>query len=110
MKRYAMPILMAVGMLIMLGSLMTLAKSTSNSTSFENIHVWLVLLNAAAAVALFGVIGFNLIRLFIQYRRNVVGSRLTWRLVWTFGLLAIMPVVLVYYFSYQFISQGIDSW
>jgi len=110
MKRYAMPLLIAVGMLIMLGSLLTLAKSTSNAASFESLHVWLVLLNAVAAVVLFGVIGFNLIRLFIQYRRNVVGSRLTWRLVWTFGLLAIMPVVLVYYFSYQFISRGIDSW
>ncbi|MFI4921904.1 MAG: two-component sensor histidine kinase, partial [Gammaproteobacteria bacterium] len=110
MKRYAMPLLMAIGMLIMLGSLITLAKSTSNSASFESLHVWLVLLNAVAAVALFGVIGFNLVRLFIQYRRNEVGSRLTWRLVRTFGLLAIMPVVLVYYFSYQFISRGIDSW
>ena len=59
MKRYAMPLLMAIGMLIMLGSLITLAKSTSNSASFESLHVWLVLLNAAAAVALFGVISFN---------------------------------------------------
>ena len=110
MKRYAMPLLIAAGMLIMLGSLLTLAKSTSNSANFESLHVWLVLLNAVAAGVLFCVIGYNLIRLFIQYQRNAVGSRLTWRLVRTFGLLTIVPVVLVYYFSYQFISRGIDSW
>ncbi len=110
MKRYAMPLLITVGLLIMLASLLTLAQSTSNSASFESMHVWLVLLNVAAAVVLFLVIGFNLTRLIIQHRRNVPGSRLTLRLVWTFSLLAIVPVVLVYYFSFQFISRGIDSW
>jgi nitrogen fixation/metabolism regulation signal transduction histidine kinase len=105
-----MLILVMVGMLVMLASLITLAKSTSNSASFESMHLWLVYLNMAAAVLLFLVIAFNLTRLILQYRRNVAGSRLTLRLVWTFGLLAIVPVVLVYYFSYQFISRGIDSW
>jgi len=110
MKRYGMLLLLGVGMIIMLASLITLGKSTSNSANFESMHVWLVLLNAGAAVALFIVIGFNLTRLVLQRRRNVIGSRLTLRLVGTFGLLAIVPVVLVYYFSYQFISRGIDSW
>ena len=110
MKRYAMPIMIAAGMCIMLLSLILLAKSTSNSASFESIHVWLVLLNVIAAVVLLVVIGFNLARLVLQARRNVTGSRLTLRLVIMFGLLAIMPVVLVYYFSFQFISRGIDSW
>ena len=110
MKRYAMPLLFGAGMCIMLLSLMLLAKSTSNSAAFENVHVWLVLLNVVAAALLLGVIGFNLVRLVLQARRNVPGSRLTLRLVVTFGLLAIGPVVLVYIFSYQFISRGIDSW
>ena len=110
MKRYGMLLLVGAGMIVMLASLITLAKSTSNSASFESMHLWLVLLNVVAAVVLFGVIGFNLTRLILQHRRNVAGSRLTLRLVWTFGLLAIVPVVLVYYFSFQFISRGIDSW
>jgi len=80
MKRYAMPLIIVVGMLIMLASLITLAKSTQNSASFESMHVWLVLLNVAAFVALLAVFLFNLVRLIIQYRQNVVGSRLTARL------------------------------
>jgi len=110
MKRYAMPLLVGCGMLVMLASLITLAKSTSNSAAFESMHLWLVLLNVVAVVLLLGVLGYNLAHLVIQHRRNVAGSRLTWRLVRTFGLLAIVPVVIVYYFSYQFISRGIDSW
>src|SRR5579864_5508657 len=101
MKRYAMPLVIVAGMLVMLASLITLAKSTQNSASFESLHVWLVLL---------AVFLFNLVRLIIQYRQNVVGSRLTARLVTMFSLMAIAPVVVVYYFSYQFISHGIDSW
>jgi nitrogen fixation/metabolism regulation signal transduction histidine kinase len=110
MKRYGMVFLLGIGMIIMLASLITLGKSTSNSASFESMHVWLVFLNAGAAVALLAVIGFNLTRLLLQRSRNVAGSRLTLRLVGTFSLLAVVPVVLVYYFSYQFISRGIDSW
>jgi nitrogen fixation/metabolism regulation signal transduction histidine kinase len=110
MKRYGMLFLIGFGLIVMLGSLITLARSTSNSASFESMHVWLVFLNAGAALALFIIIGYNLTRLIMQRQRNVAGSRLTLRLVGTFSLLAIMPVVLVYYFSYQFISRGIDSW
>jgi nitrogen fixation/metabolism regulation signal transduction histidine kinase len=110
MKRFGMLFLVGVGVIIMLASLITLGKSTSNSADFESMHLWLVLLNAGAAIVLLVVIGFNLTRLLVQRSRNVAGSRLTLRLVGTFGLLAIVPVVLVYYFSYQFISRGIDSW
>ncbi len=105
-----MPIVIAAGMIVMLVSLILLSKSTQNSTDFDRLHVGLLLLNAIAVVVLLIVIGFNLFRLIRQYQRNVTGSRLTTRLVTMFVALAIVPVVLVYYFSIQFISRGIDSW
>ncbi|MGH8283542.1 MAG: ATP-binding protein [Gammaproteobacteria bacterium] len=110
MKRYAMPLVIAAGLVVMLLSLSLLSKSTSNSIAFEHLHGGLLLLNVIAVVVLLVVIGFNLLRLILQYRRNVTGSRLTTRLVVMFVMLAIVPVVLVYYFSIQFISRGIDSW
>lgn len=110
MKRYAMPLVIVAGMIVMLVSLILLSKSTQNSVDFDRLHVSLLLLNAIAVVVLLIVIGFNLTRLILQYRRNVTGSRLTTRLVAMFVALAIVPVVLVYYFSIQFISRGIDSW
>ena len=108
MKRFTMPLVIAAGMIVMLVSLILLSKSTQNSADFESMHVWLLLLNAVAAVALAIVIGVNIIRLILQYQRKVTGSRLTTRLVIMFVILAIVPVVLVYGFSIQFISRGID--
>ncbi len=110
MKRYLMPLAIAAGMIVMLVSLILLSKSTQNSMDFDRLHGGLLLLNAIAVGILLIIIGFNLVRLILQYRRNVIGSRLTTRLVVMFVALAIVPVVLVYYFSVQFISRGIDSW
>ena len=110
MKRYLMPSVIAAGMIVMLVSLILLSKSTQNSMDFDRLHGGLLLLNAIAVGILLIIIGFNLVRLVLQYRRNVIGSRLTTRLVVMFVALAIVPVVLVYYFSVQFISRGIDSW
>lgn len=110
MRRYVMPLVIVAGMLVMLVSLIFLSKSTQNSLDFDRLHVGLLLVNAIAVIVLVVVIGWNLVRLVLQYRRNVTGSRLTTRLVVMFVLLAIVPVVLVYYFSIQFISRGIDSW
>ncbi|MGH8402261.1 MAG: HAMP domain-containing protein, partial [Gammaproteobacteria bacterium] len=110
MKRFVMPLVIAAGLVVMLLSLTLLSKSTANSAAFEQLHGGLLLLNGIAVVVLLIVIGFNLVRLILQYRRNVTGSRLTTRLVVMFVMLAIVPVVLVYYFSIQFISRGIDSW
>ncbi len=110
MKRYLMPLVIAAGMVVMLFSLILLSKSTQNSLDFDRLHDGLLILNAIAVGVLLVIIGFNLVRLVLQYRRNVTGSRLTTRLVMMFVALAIVPVVLVYYFSVQFISRGIDSW
>ncbi|HEX5340700.1 MAG TPA: ATP-binding protein [Gammaproteobacteria bacterium] len=110
MKRYFVPLIIAAGILVMLMSLILLSRSTQNSAAFENEHLWLLLLNAVAALVLLVVIGYNLFRLIRQYRRNVTGSRLTTRLVVMFVVLAIAPVLLVYGFSIQFINRGIDSW
>ncbi|HKS93961.1 MAG TPA: two-component sensor histidine kinase, partial [Gammaproteobacteria bacterium] len=110
MRRYVVPLVIAAGMIVMLVSLLLLSKSTANSADFEQMHDGLLVVNAVAVLVLVAVIGWNLARLVLQYRRNVTGSRLTTRLVVMFVLLAIVPVVLVYYFSVQFISRGIDSW
>jgi nitrogen fixation/metabolism regulation signal transduction histidine kinase len=49
-------------------------------------------------------------RLFRDYRRHVPGSRLKGRTVAIFSALAVAPILVVYYFSLQFLNHGIDSW
>jgi len=56
------------------------------------------------------LIGVDVVRLVRQYRRAATGSRLTARLVGTFVIMALVPVVIVFYFSLGFLQRGIDSW
>ena len=52
----------------------------------------------------------NLARLLREYRTNVPGAKLKARIVGMFVGLAILPLLVVFYFSLQFINRGIDSW
>src|SRR6202522_941774 len=45
-----------------------------------------------------------------DFRRHVPGSRLKGRTVAIFSGLAVAPILVVYYFSLQFLNRGIDSW
>ncbi|WP_455375533.1 ATP-binding protein [Kaarinaea lacus] len=100
---------LAMGLFLVL-SLSLLSTATENSLQFGKMHLALVVINALGLIVLVGLIGVNFIRLIRNYNRNVVGSRLTARLVFIFVILAVAPVSVVYYFSLGFLQRGIDSW
>jgi nitrogen fixation/metabolism regulation signal transduction histidine kinase len=56
------------------------------------------------------LIGARLLRLIRAWRARTIGSRLEARMVWMFGALAITPILVLFYFSIEFINRGIDSW
>jgi nitrogen fixation/metabolism regulation signal transduction histidine kinase len=45
-----------------------------------------------------------------DYRLHVPGSRLTARTVSIFGALVVVPLLVIYLFSLEFLNRGIDSW
>lgn len=96
--------------LMLLLSLYLLTAATENSATFGRLYVWLLLLNGVVLVALVGLIGHNLWRLLRALRERQVGSRLTARLMALFVLLAVVPGLVVYSFSMQFLQSGVDSW
>ncbi|WP_455201529.1 ATP-binding protein [Kaarinaea lacus] len=100
---------LAMGLFLVL-SLTLLSTATQSSVQFGRLHLVLVVINALGVIVLVGLVGVNFIRLIRNYRRNVVGSRLTSRLVIVFVILAVAPVSVVYYFSLGFLQRGIDSW
>ena len=100
---------LVMGLFLVL-SLTMLSTATQSSVQFGRMHLVLVVINALGLIVLVGLIGVNFIRLIRNYRRNVVGSRLTSRLVIVFVILAVAPVSVVYYFSLGFLQRGIDSW
>lgn len=91
-------------------SLYLLSAATENSSRFGRLYLWLLLINGVVLVALSGLIINNLQRLVRSVRARETGSRLTLRLMALFVVLAVLPGLVVYGFSMQFLQRGVDSW
>jgi nitrogen fixation/metabolism regulation signal transduction histidine kinase len=86
-----------------------LALSTSGGLA-ERHFVWLFWVNVAVAVALLLVVGLAAIRLVTRLRRGKFGSRLLAKLAGIFALVGVVPGLLIYGVSYQFVTRSIDTW
>jgi len=102
------PILVFV--LLLLVSLVLMSNSTQGSAHFGQLYSVLLVINALGLIMLAGLIGWNLFTLLRQVARGQPGARLTIRMVAVFVILSVTPVLVVYYFSLQFLHRGIDSW
>ena len=109
-KRGVVAALVVIGIALWLTAAFLMAQSVQNSAQFSALHVWILLINAVGLIVLMVLIAGRLIRLVRAWRERAIGSRLEARMVWTFGALAIVPILVLYYFSVEFIDRGIDSW
>ena len=110
LKKALYALLGVSGVLLSLGALFLLSVTAQNSTEFDRLHNVLIAVNVAGALVLFVLLIGNLIRLLREYRENIPGARLKARMVGMFVGLAVLPLVIVFYFAVQYINRGIDSW
>ena len=101
---------LTVGGALMSILLFLLTSASENSASFAKYYGWLLGANALVAFALSGLVVALLWRLFSRYRTREFGSRLMTRLVMLFALVGILPGVVIYIVSVQFVSRSIESW
>ncbi len=87
-----------------------LVFATENGERFEAHYRWLLLANVALATLLGLVIVLALLRLFYRLRTRKFGSRLLLKLAGIFGLVGVIPGLLIYGVSYQFVSRSIETW
>ncbi len=87
-----------------------LSTASANTDFFSRNYPLLLGLNLALAVGLMLLIAVQLRILLRKLRDKVFGARLTLRLVVMFGLMAVLPGVLVYSVSVQFLTKSIESW
>ncbi len=97
-------------MALWLAALYLLASAAQNSAKFDRWLPWILLINISGLLTLFVLLAGKLTQLVRDYRRHAPGSRLKGRTVAIFSALAVAPILVVYYFSLQFINRGIDSW
>jgi nitrogen fixation/metabolism regulation signal transduction histidine kinase len=102
--------LTALIFLLMLATLVFMSNAINNSEDFSKLYSILLIVNALGLLAMVYLIGRNIKRLLEQLKEKRPGSRLTLRMVTTFVLLAIIPLLIVYWFSTDFIRRGIDNW
>jgi len=102
----ALVFMTGVGMVLLF--LLTLA--TRNRALYEQNFTWLVTVNVAVAGFLLLVIGWLAVRLFLRLKRGKFGSRLLIKLAGIIGLVGVLPGLLIYTVSYQFVSRSIESW
>lgn len=94
----------------MLASLVMMSQALQNSELFDRYYSVLLILNGLGLISLVVLILLNLKRLIRQFKNKIIGSRMTVRMVMLFTLLSVTPVLIVYYFSLDFLHRGIDSW
>jgi nitrogen fixation/metabolism regulation signal transduction histidine kinase len=109
-KRAAITAVGAIGVGLALIALFLLSWTPQNSEDYESLHITILLINIAGVVVLFILMVGNLAKLFSDYRNHVPGAKLKARMVGMFVGLAVLPLLVVFYFSIQFINSGIDSW
>ena len=102
----------AVAVLVGLGLVLVflLAQATNNRELYEQHYARLFGVNVVVAVGLALVILWGVYRLIARLRKGKFGSRLLIKLAAIFGLVGVLPGLLIYTVSYQFVSRSIESW
>ena len=87
-----------------------LTQATDNRELYERNYALLFGLNVAVAALLLGVVAWIALRLVLRVRQGRFGSRLLVKLAAIFALVGLMPGLMIYVVSYQFVSRSIESW
>lgn len=99
-------VMCAIGLVL----LFLLMQATNNRELYEQHYAWLFGLNVLVASALLLVLLWMAIRLAVRWRQRKFGSRLLLKLAAIFGLVGVVPGLLIYVVSFQFVSRSIESW
>ncbi len=98
--------MLALGLVLMF----LLTQATGNRELYERNYARLLVLNIVVAGLLLLVIGWIALRLLVRLRQGRFGSRLLVKLAAIFALVGLMPGLMIYVVSYQFVSRSIESW
>ena len=84
--------------------------SDSDSLASNIVFVLLINLNIILLVLLVFLVGRNLIKLFYERRRKLLGSHLRFRLVLAFVAISLFPAVLLFLIGVGFITKSVENW
>ena len=109
-KRRALPIAMAVIGTFALLLLVLLSIASSNTEFFDNYFIWLYAANVAIGIGLTLVILTLVITIAVRWHQGRFGTRLVAKLAMIFALVGVVPGLILYGVSLQFVSRSIETW
>ena len=109
-KRRALPTAMVLIGAFALLLLALLSTATSNTEFFDNYFIWLYAANVVIGICLTLVILILVIVITIRWRKGRFGTRLVAKLAMIFALVGIVPGLILYGVSLQFVSRSIETW
>ncbi len=109
-KRRALPIAMGLIGAFALLLLALLSIASSNTEFFDNYFIWLYAANVVIGVCLILVILTLVTVIAIRWRKGRFGTRLIAKLAMIFALVGVVPGLILYGVSLQFVSRSIETW
>ncbi|MBS3757754.1 MAG: HAMP domain-containing protein [Desulfobacterales bacterium] len=114
-KRRKRDIIIIVGVFALISVLSYITVQSFGSGSQippSNMVLMFILMNInmLLLILLFFLIFRNVIKLYYERRRRVAGSRLRTKLVAAFMGLTLLPTIVLFFFSIQFITTSIEFW
>jgi len=100
----------AVTFILIATLLVLLALSTQNPDQHSSLSEWIFPVSMVVLAGLVSLIIYNGLKAYRYLRSGKAGSRFALRLMVGFAILSILPVLVVSYFSMNFIGERIDGW
>ncbi|MFZ5573579.1 MAG: ATP-binding protein [Pseudomonadota bacterium] len=102
--------MIAVALVLGIALLSLLFLASSESSAFSDTLPTLFVVGSVLGVALLVLLGWRLWWLQKRIRRGVFGAKLTLKLMAMFGVVALLPGLIVYGASVFFLNRSIETW
>jgi nitrogen fixation/metabolism regulation signal transduction histidine kinase len=109
-RKKAIPIAIGAIGLFALFLLVLLSIASSNTEFFDKYFIWLYAANVVIGVCLTLVILILVTVIGIRWYRGHFGTRLIAKLAMIFALVGVVPGLILYGVSLQFVSRSIETW
>jgi nitrogen fixation/metabolism regulation signal transduction histidine kinase len=90
--------------------LVMLSLASSNTKFFDNYFIWLYAANIIIGASLTLVIVVLVVVIAVRWHKGRFGTRLIAKLAMIFGLVGVVPGLILYGVSLQFVSRSIETW
>lgn len=103
-------VLLSLALALSLILLFLLAQATQEWQVYEHHYTWLLGANLFTVSVLLLMVMWMVWRLATRLRQGKFGTRLLIKLAATFALVGVVPGVIIYTVSYQFVARSIEVW